>query len=156
MNIVRYRRYIVVGLVSFFLGFIFLHPFSMFIQGLTSPILKIDIHDFSDAFKVQHLTMAFFFGLLGLISGTIGVFLVNSLVKEKERVKVLESFLPICAYCKKIRDDAGKTDKKGSWVEIEQYITLQTDTDFSHGICPECYSREMKDFENKKQAGAIR
>ena len=156
MQIVGVRRYIVVGLVSFFFGFILLHPFSMFIQGLTSPTSKVNFHDFTDAFNVQHLTMAFFFGLLGLIAGTVGVFLVDALLKEKERVKVLESFLPICAYCKKIRDEAGKTGEKGSWVEIEQYITLQTDTDFSHGICPDCYSREMKDYENNKQDDVIR
>lgn len=154
MQIVGVRRYIVVGLVSFFLGFILLHPFSMFIQGLTSPASKVVLHGFSEAFKIQHLTMAFFFGLLGLIAGTVGILLVDSLLREKERVKVLESFLPICAYCKKIRDDAGKTGEKGSWMEIEQYITLQTDTDFSHGICPDCYSREMEDYEKRKQVDA--
>ena len=152
MKIIGYRRYIIVGIVSFVFGFMLLHPFSMFIQDLTGPTLNVDSHDFADAFKVQHLTMAFFFGLLGLTAGAVGIFLVDSLLREKERVKVLESFLPICAYCKKIRDEAGKTGEKGSWVEIEQYISLQTDTDFSHGICPDCYSTEMKDYEKKKQA----
>jgi hypothetical protein len=41
MKMVDVRRYIIVGLVSFFLGFLILHPFSMFIQSLTSPTHKI-------------------------------------------------------------------------------------------------------------------
>jgi hypothetical protein len=149
MKIVGVHRYIVVGLLSFFFGFVLLHPFSMFIQGLTSPASKVNLHGFTDAFDVQHLTMAFFFGLLGLTAGTAGIFLFDALLREKERVRVLESFLPICAYCKKIRDDAGKTDEKGSWVEIEQYISLQTDTDFSHGICPECIHKQFPDIADQ-------
>ena len=80
--------------------------------------------------------------------------MTNALSKEKERVKVLESFLPICAYCKKIRDDAGRAVEKGEWIDVEMYISNQTDTDFSHGICPDCFEREMKDYKNNKQADA--
>lgn len=47
-------------------------------------------------------------------------------------VKALQGFLPICASCKKIRDD------KGYWNHIEKYISDHSDVQFSHGICPEC------------------
>lgn len=47
-------------------------------------------------------------------------------------VRRLEGLLPICTYCKKIKDDAG------GWVEIEQYIDARTDAHFTHGICPGC------------------
>jgi GAF domain-containing protein len=47
-------------------------------------------------------------------------------------VKTLQGFLPICASCKKIRDD------KGYWNQIEKYISDHSDVQFSHGICPEC------------------
>ena len=47
-------------------------------------------------------------------------------------VKTLQGFLPICASCKKIRDD------KGYWNQIEKYILDHSDVQFSHGICPEC------------------
>lgn len=50
-------------------------------------------------------------------------------------VKVLSGMLPICASCKKIRDD------KGYWNQVETYISKRTDTVFSHGICPECVSK---------------
>jgi phosphoserine phosphatase RsbU/P len=43
------------------------------------------------------------------------------------------SLLPICAYCKKIRDD------RNYWQRVEEYVSAHTDAQFSHGICPECY-----------------
>lgn len=52
-------------------------------------------------------------------------------------VQQLESFLPICGYCKKVRDD------KNYWQKIEQYINQRTGTTFSHGVCPECYDRVL-------------
>lgn len=47
-------------------------------------------------------------------------------------VRVLRGILPICAHCKKIRDDAGY------WSGVEEYVSDRTDADFSHGICPDC------------------
>lgn len=49
------------------------------------------------------------------------------------QVKQLESFLPICGYCKKVRDD------KKYWKEIEAYVSERDGTRFSHGVCPTCY-----------------
>ena len=51
------------------------------------------------------------------------------------QVKQLESFIPICSYCKKIRDD------KKYWQEIESYFIQQQGAQFSHGVCPDCYVR---------------
>lgn len=48
------------------------------------------------------------------------------------KVKVLSGLLPICAQCKKIRDD------KGYWNHLESYICEHSDAEFSHGICPDC------------------
>ncbi len=45
----------------------------------------------------------------------------------------MESFLPICGYCKKVRDD------KKYWQQLEAYLAARAGTRFSHGICPECY-----------------
>jgi DNA-binding response OmpR family regulator len=52
-------------------------------------------------------------------------------------VKQLESFLPICGYCKNVRDD------KNYWQRIEQYVSTRTGTSFSHGVCPDCYDRVL-------------
>ena len=48
------------------------------------------------------------------------------------RVRRLETLLPICAWCKRIRDDGN------AWVDVESYIAKQTDATFTHGICPSC------------------
>jgi PAS domain S-box-containing protein len=47
-------------------------------------------------------------------------------------VKTLHGLLPICAWCKKIRDD------KGYWTRLEEYISTRTEAEFTHGICPDC------------------
>ena len=54
-----------------------------------------------------------------------------------DEVKQLKGILPICCVCKQIRDD------KGYWQQVEQYISEHTDVLFSHGICPDCYEKEM-------------
>ena len=53
------------------------------------------------------------------------------------KVKQLEGIIPICMYCKKIRDD------KESWHKLEDYITQHSEALFSHGICPSCYEKEV-------------
>ncbi len=57
------------------------------------------------------------------------------IIRFATQVRQLEAFLPICGYCKKIRDD------QNYWQKIESYINARTGTDFSHSICPDCYSR---------------
>jgi hypothetical protein len=52
-----------------------------------------------------------------------------------EKITVLSGLLPMCASCKKIRDD------KGYWSQVETYITRHSDARFSHGLCPECAKR---------------
>jgi hypothetical protein len=98
----------------------------------------------------------------GLISGLIGVILVvtgvglfmrvsnpliESLYKTIEelklanaKVKILGGFLPICASCKKIRDD------NGYWNQIESYIKEHSEAEFSHGICPKCVKKLYPDL----------
>ena len=56
----------------------------------------------------------------------------NKLKDALEQVRTLSGLLPICANCKKIRDD------KGYWNQIESYIREHSDAEFSHSICPEC------------------
>jgi len=58
--------------------------------------------------------------------------LIQSLQESLAKVKTLSGMLPICASCKKIRDD------KGYWNQIESYIQKHSEAAFSHGICPEC------------------
>lgn len=59
------------------------------------------------------------------------------------KIKIYEKFLPICAYCKKIRDDSGKEPGTGRWLEIEEYLCQKSGTDLSHGCCPECLEKQL-------------
>ncbi|MDQ1336872.1 MAG: hypothetical protein QG552_3822 [Thermodesulfobacteriota bacterium] len=57
-----------------------------------------------------------------------------------QKVKLLSGMLPICASCKKIRDD------QGYWTQIEAYIRDHSEAEFSHGICPECMKKLYPEF----------
>ena len=71
------------------------------------------------------------------------VAIIARLKNALAKVRLLSGLLPICASCKKIRDD------KGYWNQIESYIRDHSEAEFSHGICPDCakqmYSAYVKD-----------
>lgn len=74
--------------------------------------------------------------------------LITKLEQTLAEVKILRGILPICATCKKIRDD------KGYWNHMETYISTHSGVEFTHGICPECeeecYS-SLKNFKGLKK-----
>lgn len=75
----------------------------------------------------------------------IELFLRIVLAKEEidHRDRLLEDLskiYPICSYCKKIREKTGK------WVSVEKYVSDISGAEPSHGVCPECYEREIKRF----------
>ena len=63
--------------------------------------------------------------------------LVYELRAALAEVTRLRDILPICSYCKKIRDD------ENYWQSVEAYFSRHTNTTFSHGICPSCYDKEV-------------
>lgn len=70
--------------------------------------------------------------------------LILELQKALSQVKTLHGLLPICASCKKIKND------KGYWEQIETYISNHSEADFSHGICPECAEKLYPEYFKKK------
>lgn len=56
-------------------------------------------------------------------------------------IKTLQGIIPICGYCKKIRDE------QGGWNQLEKYITEHSNAAFSHGICPDCYKKITNENE---------
>ena len=60
---------------------------------------------------------------------------ITELETVREKVKILQGLLPICASCKQIRD------AKGVWTPLETYIAEQSEADFTHGICPACLAK---------------
>ena len=66
--------------------------------------------------------------------------LLHTLLDTLEEVRLLSGLLPICANCKKIRDD------KGYWLQIEEYISSHSQARFTHSICPDCVQKFYKDI----------
>lgn len=56
-------------------------------------------------------------------------------------VRKLQGIIPICGYCKKIRDE------EGLWSQLESYIHNNSEAQFSHGMCPDCFTDQMKGFD---------
>jgi GAF domain-containing protein len=63
-----------------------------------------------------------------------------------DRVKTLQGLLPICAWCKRIRDD------EGYWSQVEAYFHKSTGADFTHGICPQCSEKAQAEWQHKRSA----
>ena len=75
-------------------------------------------------------------GLQGDLAGR-----VRELEAAMAQIKQLRGIIPICMYCKKIRDD------KKYWQQVEHYVEEHTDAQFSHGICPECAKRVLEEMD---------
>ncbi len=109
-------------------------------------------HDFSTSgFLYEHgvkinlrkfyIALSIALGIVAILSvAVVWITRVNRKIRKQARslekalgeIKVLRGIIPICASCKKIRDD------KGYWNQVEQYISERTDVEFSHGICADC------------------
>jgi RNase P subunit RPR2 len=73
--------------------------------------------------------------------------LITELQSAVTEVKTLSGIIPICANCKKVRDD------KGYWEQVESYVSHHTSAQFSHAICPDCvevlYPKQAERIRNK-------
>lgn len=76
--------------------------------------------------------------------------LIGELRQAIGDVKALTGLLPICASCKRIRDD------QGYWSQVEAYITSRTEATFSHGICPDCVERLYPKYSRSARAAQIK
>jgi hypothetical protein len=66
--------------------------------------------------------------------------------KAMQTIRTLKALIPICSYCRKIRND------EGFWNSLEEYLLKYTDTRLSHGICPECFEANMDEaFESNPE-----
>ncbi|NDF01549.1 MAG: PAS domain S-box protein, partial [Verrucomicrobia bacterium] len=74
--------------------------------------------------------------------------LITELQAALAEVKTLSGLLPICGWCKKIRDDSGY------WNSVEGYLKKSTGADLTHGICPECSAKMMAELDNLSSAPA--
>jgi len=70
---------------------------------------------------------------------------IHDLQEAIKKINTLRGLIPICANCKKIRDD------KGYWNNVESYIHSHADVEFTHGICPDCMKKLYPDYYKKKE-----
>ena len=128
-------------------------PF-MYILLLTAKMRKEDVTEGLEAGADDYVVKPFDAGELRA-RVNVGIRIIdlqNKLTEHVQKledalanVKQLEGLLPICAYCKKIRDD------KNYWKQVDQYVMEYTEAKFSHGICPDCYDRIVKtELDNTK------
>jgi len=75
-----------------------------------------------------------------LLAGLV-VFFTHKLLRK---IKRLEGFLPVCAWCKKIRSN-------GHWIEMEEYVIDHSEADFTHTICPECKKKLLANHFSGKE-----
>jgi sigma-B regulation protein RsbU (phosphoserine phosphatase) len=68
---------------------------------------------------------------------------VKELQKALDEVKTLRGIVPICASCKKIRDD------KGYWQQVERYVADHSEAQFTHGTCPDCLKRLYPEYSSR-------
>lgn len=64
---------------------------------------------------------------------------IANLEKALSEIKTLRGILPLCSFCKKVRDD------EGYWEQVDIYIRKHSEADISHGICPECFKKQYPD-----------
>lgn len=63
------------------------------------------------------------------------------ILRYATEIRLLQDIIPICAYCKKVRDD------NDYWERVETYINERTGSKFSHGVCPDCFEEELRKVE---------
>lgn len=88
--------------------------------------------------------------------GTIGVIrdisdlkrTERELEKSRKQLQYLEKFLRVCASCHRIHLPETDDNQMANWRQMEDYITEKTATVFSHGLCPECYDKALKELKN--------
>ena len=151
-----------------FIGYFFIHPLIMILSYYMSVIFPPDgpsiktgiLPEISRSFSVPMLPWSLAFATFG---GLVGYYLAkkrqadaarSSLIVQLEAslstIRKLSGLLPICASCKRIRDD------KGYWNQLETYISEHSEAEFSHGFCPECMKKLYGDVldggpDSKKQ-----
>jgi len=148
---------VVLGALVFILDL--LTPMGVAIPMLYSGLVLLGLRSPHPKFALLAATMATILSVLGAIitppGGVVWIGLTNRLValiivwttaflvmryKRAEQVtKILRGLLPICAWCKKIRDD------NGYWRQLEVYMEQHTEALFTHGMCTECMAKWQKE-----------
>ena len=97
---------------------------------------------------IKHIftTLLINLGICVAITIVVLILLNLSVTAYQKRIETLRGIVPICSYCKQIRDD------KGYWNQVEAYVAKHTEARFSHSICPSCMEKHYpKEYESIKK-----
>ncbi len=128
-------------------GGIVLHPFSMLVQSLQHPANGLDLSYLMDALNSHHIPMIIIYIFFGAVAG-YGIYILGLRSGIGPNASGTQaSLIPICSYCKKIRDDEGVEKGSGTWSEIDVYFSAKRGTEFTHTICSGCLDKYFSDLE---------
>ena len=96
----------------------------------------------SEQKNIKHIftTLVINLGICVFITIVVMILVNSSLAAYQKKIEILRGIVPICSYCKQIRDD------KGYWNKVEEYIHKHAGTEFSHSICPECAKKHFSEM----------
>lgn len=103
-----------------------------------NPLVDAITHPEIPYFDEEHLIVGFVAGTICVITNTVLEIFLRRLATAISKIKTLESYLSICANCKKIGIPGADHTEQESWMQLEAYLADKTHTQFSHGICPDC------------------
>ncbi len=96
--------------------------------------------------KAIFSTLLINLGIFVFVTSIVLILVRLAISAYQKRIETLSGIVPICSYCKKIRDD------KGFWNQVELYIEEHSDAEFSHGICPNCQEKYFPDVFDENQS----
>ncbi|MGO4884571.1 MAG: DUF4118 domain-containing protein [Bryobacteraceae bacterium] len=104
---------------------------ALLVTGLAKLLLFLPRESSLHLSDIRLLVRFGFFLVLGLLICWLG----QKLHASQRKLRVMSGLLPICAWCKRIRDE------KDQWQQLESYISDHSEADFTHGMCPDCARR---------------
>lgn len=117
------------------------YAFTVLLMANLNALVDFFLHPEIPYFDHEHVVVGV---ISGMVTGVLLILLnreIGSLRSTLAKVRSLESILPICSFCKKIREPDGDPKSRTSWHPIEQYISDRTSSEFTHGVCPDCMSK---------------
>jgi hypothetical protein len=121
--------------------------FTSNLNALVDAVLHPDIPYFDE----EHLIVGGITGLVNIILFGFLILYIHYLNDALSNIKTLESILPICSNCKKIRKPDTDSQIMNSWQPLESYITEMTASQFTHGICPDCAAKLYPQFYGQER-----
>ena len=100
-------------------------------------------------FDPEHLIVGGITGAVGAILFGLMMLYMRHFEKALKKIETLETFIPICSQCRKIREPGSDPNNIASWKPLDLYISEKTTTEFSHGLCPDCAEALYPNFSIK-------